>query len=103
MTAPCLIDVFGANDDAFVRAGRPLRAVRRISANDAYRKSFCDVLRDRKKLRHRFEWLAPIVLIQSGNDYAFSRVRKLFANIHNVRSEELSFIDTDDLCFGRLR
>ena len=100
MAASSFIHVLCTNDNAFVRVGSALRAVGRISANDTYRKGLRNVLGDCKKLRHRFKRFAPIVLVESGNDHAFSSVRELFADIHNVWSEELPFINTDDLCVG---
>ena len=98
MTAPCFIHVFGAHDNAFVRLRGALCAVGRIPANDTDCKGLRDVLGDCEKLRHRLERLAPIVLVESGNDHAFSSVCKLLADVHNVWSKELSFIDTDNLC-----
>ena len=100
MTAPCFIQIFCSDDYAFMRIGRSLRSVRRVSAYHAYCQGLCNVFSDREKLRHRLEGLAAIVLVESRNDHALSGIRKLFADVDNIRSEELSFIDADNLRVG---
>ena len=101
--ASCFVYILCADNDALVRVGCPLGPVGGISAYDANRKRFGYVLGNGKKLRHRLERLAPVVLVESGDNHALPRVSKLLAHIDNVWSEELPFIDPDDLCVGGLR
>ena len=100
MTAPRFIDILRADDDAFVRVGSTLCTVRRVSADDAYRKGLGDVLGDRKELRHRLERFPTVILVKSRNDHPFSGVCKFFADVDNIRREELPFIDADNLRVG---
>ena len=101
VAASGLIRAFSADDDAFVRIGRTLRAVSRIAADHAYGKRLRDVFGNGHQCGHRFERLSPVILVEARNNDAFAAVGKLFADVDKVGAEELSLIDANDLRVGR--
>ena len=104
MAATGFINIFGPDNHTFMGIRDPLRAVRRIAANDANGESFSDVFGDGQKLGDGFERLSPIVLIESCNDDAFASIGECLAHVNEIGAEELAFIDADDLCiFGKFQ
>lgn len=97
MPASRLVDIFGTNHNPVCMMGLPLRTISWIPAHDAYRKRLRDILCHGEKLRHRFEGLPAVILIQSGNYDPFSPIGKFLAHIDQICLEKLSFIDSDDL------
>src|SRR5215203_6119440 len=67
----------------------PLRVVRRRTTFDTYRVSFCNELRNRKQLRHRFERAACIILIKSRHDHAFTLMCQSVRCVDQAHIEKL--------------
>ena len=77
-----------------------LRARRWLAAHDADGGQFVDMFGLRHQERHRSEWLAAKIGIESGDDDAHAAIRELIGDIGNFPIEELRFVDGDD---SRLR
>src|SRR5215211_1461833 len=60
----------------------------------------CNVLRDRKQLRHRFPWLAGVVLIQTSDDYTDAASREIISYGNEFVIEKLTFVYADDFSVG---
>src|SRR5690349_3408615 len=92
-----LVQVGAAHDDAAGARDLAIRAIRRAAAHHADGQRLRDVLGDREQLRHGFERLARVVLVEPGDDHAFPAARELLAHAHQVGAEELAFVDADHL------
>lgn len=98
--AASLVDVFCPNENAVCVLSLPLGAVCRIAAHNADGERLRDVLCDCQELRHRFEGLTAIVLVETSYDHALPLVCQLLAHVDKVQLEKLSLVDSDDLRFS---
>jgi hypothetical protein len=76
---------------------KTLCTIRRRTAANTYGEGFCDVFRNGKQLGHGIERPSTIVLIEPGNDHPFPPVGHLIANVNQIETKELGFIDSDNL------
>jgi hypothetical protein len=96
MAAERLIYVLLAENYKLVTFGKPVRMIRRASAFHADGMNFLHVFSNGHKSRHRTEWLAHVVGVEAGNDYADASVRECLNDLHERIVEELGLIYTYD-------
>jgi len=92
-----LVRALRAEQHAVTTRDQALRVVGGIAAHHADRERLGDVLGNRQQLRHRFERLAEIILVEAGDDDALTLIRKLVTDRGQILVEELPFVDADDL------
>src|SRR5262249_14326452 len=91
------VEIGAADDHAAALLDLAIGAIGRRAAHHADRQRLGDVLGDREQLRHGLERHAAVVLIEAGHDHALPLACQRLAHLHEIRPEELPFVDADDL------
>jgi len=90
--------VLCTNQNSIRTLSLSLRPVGRIATDDTDCQSLRNVLRHSEQLWHRFEWLSPIVLVESCYDYSLALICQLLADFNQIGFEELTFVNANNLC-----
>src|SRR4030095_281579 len=93
--ATSFVGALRPQEDAVAARHEALSVVRWIAAHHANRQRLGDVFRNGEQLRHRLEWLAEVILVESGNNHALSAIGQFVDDGWQLLIEELSFVDAD--------
>ena len=97
-SAARFIGAHGADDDQLVTFDEALGMDSGIATADADGQQLGDFFGDGQQSRHGLEGAATVIGIQPGDDHTLAKIGELGAYVHDFVTEELRFVDADDLC-----